>query len=209
MKYEAWIHWLITDRCYYQCPYCLGSQFGGLESAAPVNIAALLKNLNGAFYRIGFSGGEPFVVPNFVETCGEVTKDHVISINSNFTHRRVQDFIQKISPERVVEITASLHYTELEYRGLFERYISNFIEARNKGFEIRCEQPAFPPLSLKVDEIRYKLEREGIEIRFVPFNLGEFRQKYSFQGDPCNAGYNACIVTTNGDMFRCSDVHQK
>lgn len=165
-----------------------------------------------------------------METCREITKAHVISVNSNFTHEMVQDFLRDVPPERVLEITASLHYLELEYRGLFEKYLRNFIEARDRGFNIRCEQPAFPPLISKVDDIREKLGKEGIQIQFVPyigtysdlkypysyskherdlFNLEEFRQDYNFHGKPCNAGYNACIVTSNGDMFRCSDVHKK
>ena len=86
-------------------------------------------------FKITFSGGEPFLVPNFVEACEALTQKHFIGIHSNLTSNSVEKFAQCVNPKQVTGINASLHLRELERCGLVKHYIRHFKILKDKGFD--------------------------------------------------------------------------
>ena len=244
--YDAWLNWSFEGPCNLSCEYCFSGHSPkdteklGRVSSSPqnqhkmpnINIPALIKTLDktGKIFKINFGGGgEPFLVPNIVEACEQITKRHYISFNTNLTHRKVKHFCRKINPRKVLFVLASLHIKELERLGLTDTYISNFLSCKEQGIKVLARVVAYPDLCGEVDKYKNFFQNQGIEIQFMRY-LGFFNGKqypaayteeelrvFGLGNAPdiainrtparlCNAGYNAAKVSTNGDIARCFNI---
>ena len=120
--YDVSLQWSVTNRCNLNCHYCFqfDSEAKRYGEIYKIDIPAVIKTLNktNKVFRIGFVGGEPFLVPNMVEACTEITKKHYIAFNTNLTSSNIKEFSEKIDPKRVIHIVASLHIKELEKHNL-------------------------------------------------------------------------------------------
>lgn len=201
-------------------------------NAFTINIPALIRTLNHAnkTFLISFSGGgEPFLVHNIVEACTKITRRHYIGINTNLTSKKFEEFCEKIEPERVMYIRASLHFKELERLNLLDRFINNFRLCKEKGFNIAATEVAYPSLLGEVESYKRFFKERGIELRFM-FFLGEYNGKrypnsytekeittfgldkpfikslYGRKGKKCNVGYNVSLVSVTGDAVGCTAI---
>jgi hypothetical protein len=227
-QYDAWLIWAPTYQCNLECDYCILEKANRhISNTYNINISALKNTLNNSnkIYRIDFTGGEPFLAPNIVEACIELTKKHFIAFNTNLTSKKVEEFAEKINPERVFFITASCHIKELERMNLLSRYIHNFFYFKNRGFNIRAIEVGYPPLLKEVDKYKRFFLDKGIYLTFCPymgmykgksypksysekevkiFDLEEFNFNQCYPlGQYCNAGYNVGLVKQNGDISYC------
>jgi len=215
------------------CDYCiLENASRHISNTYNINISALKNTLNNSnkIYRIDFTGGEPFLVPNMVELCIELTKKHFIVFNTNLTSKKVKEFAEKINPERVSFIIASCHIKELERLNLLSRYIDNFLLCKNRGFNIWAIEVGYPPLLKEVDKYKKKILEKGIYLTFCPymgrykgkfypdsysekevkiFGLEEFNFNQHYpHGQFCNVGYNVGLVKQNGDISYCIAINK-
>jgi len=204
-----------------------------VNKTSPINICALIKSLDrtNKTFRVGFAGGEPFLVPNLIEACVEITKKHFISLNTNLVTGKVEEFAEKISPARTLHIVASLHINELERYHLVNRYLNNFLKYQKKGFNIIAEAVAYPSLLDKAAKYKIFFQEKGIAVNFSSF-LGDYHGKkypesYSdeelqvfgldkccrlqnhLRGKACNVGYNVALVLPTGVIDLCHQVHQE
>jgi len=227
--YEAWLIWFPTYRCSFNCAYCFFlNPIKKTAPAPPIDIPALVSALDhsGKIIRLSFGGGgEPFNVPNLVQACQAVTRNHFISFTTNLISKKVEDFVAKVDPRRTVLIIASLHIKELERLRLGDKYIRNFLLCREKGFIVSPEAVAYPPLLPEADSYRDFFRRRGVPLKFSPF-LGTFegraypdsytdeqiaqwgldpnvRMNYRPKGKLCNAGFNMGVVNPRGDVWPC------
>ncbi|MCX5700294.1 MAG: radical SAM protein [Candidatus Omnitrophica bacterium] len=199
-------------------------------TADEINIPSLIRTLDKTkkIFRIGFTGGEPFLISNFIEACQEITKKHFIALNTNLTSNKIKEFCEKIDPLRVVHFNASTHIKELERLNLMDRYICNFLICKECGFNIFSREVAFPPLLGEVDKYKRFFKEAGIELTFGPF-CGEYQGKqypqaytekeieifglnktsdsdirhFYQKGKFCNVGYNVGVVDLYGDIQPC------
>jgi len=224
--YDAWLHWELLSSCNLDCKYCFYYEAKNPQ-INKINIPSLLKTLEdtGRIFRISFTGGEPFLVPNIIEASVEITKKHYISFNTNLICENIKEFAKKINPAKVIEIHASLHIKELERANLLENFINNFYLCKKRGFTIYAQAAAYPPLLNEVEKYREFFRDRGIEISFGPF-LGTYNGRsypYSYSSEElkgfnlnlktiaqcnqylrvCNAGYNVGIIHANGDIHPC------
>ena len=232
--YDAWLHWVVQDRCNLNCNYCYSFDSDAKKQGAifSINIPALIHTLNktNTTFRISFTGGEPFLTPNIIEACIEITKQHYIAFNTNLTATRFKEFGANINPERVIHITASVHIAELETYNLTYRFIDNYVVLREKGFSIDAIEVGHPSLLNHVQKYKDAFKRKGLDIAFGPF-VGEYEGRqypdsytqeeihifdlkdtpniFSQKGTLCNAGYNVGIVLPNGDVVNCSPISEK
>ncbi len=193
----------------------------------PIKIGRLIRALDATrnTFRINFAGGEPFLVPNFVEACAEITKRHFISINTNFVTGKVDEFSEKVDPKRVIVIIASLHIKELERRDLLSEYIKNFLKLQECGFPLLSKGVAYPAILGEVEKYKDFFKKKGIKIVFDPFvgsyNGQWYPEAYTdkeidiFGLEPscksrtdskrkiCNAGYNIAVVFSDGSIYPC------
>jgi MoaA/NifB/PqqE/SkfB family radical SAM enzyme len=194
-----------------------------------IDIPQLMKALDktGMTFKITLTGGgEPFLVPNFVEACRALSKKHYLSVLTNLTSDKAREFAQTVDPVRVVDILAAAHLLELQKRGLMENFIRNFLMCRQRGFSIRAVAVAYPPLLPKMDYYKQYFEDRGIALEFVPFykscrdqadseagkekvisdSVPEDRwvmKPLASKGRHCHAGYNIGAVTPQGIIRPC------
>jgi MoaA/NifB/PqqE/SkfB family radical SAM enzyme len=232
VKYDAWLHWHITNRCNMECEYCFSVPHKPDNDIASIDTNKLLETLSktNKTFRIGFTGGEPFLVPNFVEAASKITEDHFLSINTNLTLPAVADFAEKINPDKVLFIHASFHFTELQKKNLLEKYTYYFHLLKEKNFNIYAEEVAYPPHLERLEKDAERLKRLGINLRFGAYYgfIGDKRypesyteeeinrfnlprseiEKFSQKNVLCNAGYNVGVVFSKGQIKPCFQIHE-
>jgi hypothetical protein len=228
-RYDAWLVWFPTYRCFFDCAYCFFlNPIKKTAPSPPIDIPALVSALDhsGKVVRLSFGGGgEPFTVPNLVEACREVTRNHFISFTTNLISKKVEEFAATVDPRRVVLLIASLHIKELERLRLVERYIRNYLLCQEKGFPVSPDAIAYPPLLPEAGKYRDLFGRRGVPLKFSPY-LGAFegryypdaytdeeiaewgldpnvRKNYRQKGKLCNAGFNMGVVNQRGDVWPC------
>jgi MoaA/NifB/PqqE/SkfB family radical SAM enzyme len=217
------------------CDYCSSGRGVTRGPRASIDIEKLIETLDrtNKIFKIGLSGGgEPFLVPNLVEACLELTKKHYLSFNTNFAERAVREFLEKIDPKRVLYIIASCHIKALEKRNLLETFIDNFLLAKEKGINIRAVEVAYPPIIKEIEKYRELFASKEIQLDFNEF-CGRYNDKdypkdytdeeldaFGFkrptvnthypdsnkQKRLCNAGYNVAYVNSNGDITPCESI---
>jgi len=184
-------------------------------------------------FLISFTGGgEPFLVGNLTDACSALTKkQHYVSLVTNLTSVKVEEFAERIDPKKVPFILASLHIKELERKGLVDRFVSNFALLKGKGFNMFAREVAHPSLLKEADKYRKYFMERGIELHFAPF-FGKFNNRrypdaYTMEelrvfglnrkmdvqifhqfGKLCNAGHNVAFVDENGDIRPCFNIKQ-
>ncbi len=198
-----------------------------------INIPALIRALDktNKIFNISFTRrGEPFLVPNIIEACVEITKKHYVCFNTNLTSKKIRELCEKIDPQRVIWIAASLHIKELERLNLLDTFIHNFLLCKEKGFNIVAQEVAYPKLFNEVEEYKEFFKKKGIELGFSRFqgvcggkrypdsytqqeletfgleNKEEIKMSLSSRGEICNAGYNVAAVMSNGDIHLCHEI---
>ncbi len=231
-NYDAWLQWNVTNRCNLECEYCFSTPPKPKNDIPPIRINELIRTLeaSGLIFRIGFTGGEPFLVPNFVKAALAITDKHFISINTNLTLPSVKVFADKINPEKVLFIHASFHYSELTAKNLLQTYLDNYSILRNSGFEIYAEEVAYPPHLERLKKDSELLSSLGIELRFGAYygfykgrrypesysaaEIEEFSlpkseiDKFKQKGVLCNAGFNVGTVYSKGQIKPCFQYHE-
>ncbi|MFA5090316.1 MAG: hypothetical protein WC510_04715 [Candidatus Omnitrophota bacterium] len=252
-NYDAWLHWTFNNSCNLNCSYCfshikLQEKPGRLKGPAlfsrinlfgrrnkrscVIDIPALKNTLAraGGVFNISFTGGgEPFLIPNVVQACLEITRKHYVGFNTNLVCKKVREFACKVNPEKVVFFHASLHIKELERLGLTGQYIDNFYLFRKHGFNIDASEVGYPPLLDEADRYRSFFKENGIELRFDPF-FGEYEGRqypgsytqeeleifninidtHYRKGKLCNAGYNIGVVLEeDGNISPCIFIRER
>lgn len=225
--YDAWIHWNATSVCNYNCEYCFG-HIDETNEVEPIKISRLINTLNktGKIFRISFTGGEPFLIPNFIEASRAISEKHFLSLNTNLIHEHVKEFANTIDPMRVIRVHASFHFEQLREKGETHRYIGHYQELEFKGFPMRAEAVAYPEYAPLAEELRKYLLEHDIVLHFGPF-LGTYKNRkypesytnkeiklfglsddcrllHRQMGAFCNAGYNAAVASHKGKIMTCN-----
>jgi MoaA/NifB/PqqE/SkfB family radical SAM enzyme len=230
--YDRLIIWNVTKFCNFRCPICAAKaiKIPGYTIPQKINIKALKKFLDNTdeTYRISFTGGEPLLIKNIIDTFREITHKHYLSLFSNLVNPRVQKIAEVINPDRVTFINASAHLIELERHNLIETFLLNCLLLKKKGFTIHVTELAYPFRIHKAEEYQRLFEEKGIELHYRPFRgiwkrrqypqaytseeIQHFSLNKSGSYNPfifnrknklCNAGYTVAIAGYNGNVRPC------
>lgn len=237
-RYEYRINWEITGLCNFNCSYCIngtnhGSQTPQIFSAKEIN--NFFKNTK-KNWLILITGGEPFIYPDFVNICKELTYNNSLQITTNLSSPLIYEFADKISPEKIFILSASYHYLERKKRELTEDFKSKCLYLKSKGFPVLVNYIAHPHTMNRIEEDLAMFNDLGIET-FVLLLRGyvdgkpypeaytkkelEIIMKYVLDPDTetaaaagkldfyshyCNAGKNYFFVDMNGNISRCSTI---
>lgn len=159
-------NWLINDFCNFDCIYCYpGSKknkFIGLHDYQKIIDGF---NRTGLRWLIYISGGEPFLFPNFVELCEKLTEKHIISLNTNLSHKDVFRFAECISPERVRCFHCSLHIQEREKHKSVKDFIYRYKFLESKRFYVYASYVLHPLLLNRFRDDYAYFKSEGIILR--------------------------------------------
>lgn len=179
------------------------------------------------------TGGEPFLYPNFVPLCRELTRNHFLTLFTNLSTTNVLQFAESIDPRRVYSLNASLHISEREKRGRLDQFIAYVLHFQKKGFEIRVDYVAYPPLFDRLERDWRMLTGRGIQHVSLQAFQGIYRSRLypsaysrqerdafrslstderevdliertrSFFGQPCRGGKQFFFMNIGGDIRRC------
>lgn len=229
--YDVWLQWNLTSQCNFGCTYCFGKTPPNKKTINRINIDAVMTTLekDGRTFRIGFTGGEPFLIPNFTDACKKITDKHYISLNTNLViSEKIGEFCDTISPVKVLNVHASLHFEELIRNSLFDRYAANYYLLKEAGFNIYSEAIAYPETISQIKQYRAFMKNYNIEFRYAPFfgehGNGSYPEAYSDEelsafeldmdnikahyqkGNKCNAGFTAAVVSPTGKISPCFNL---
>lgn len=167
---EIMFDWMLTDACNFYCDYCHPNI--AVHKNEPAKHGKTSAEIAQAFLDVGrpihlfMSGGEPLMLPNFVDFCETITSSKSrISMNTNLSHREViKDFSRRIDPNQVGQINAGLHLLERQRQGLdMETFANDVVLLQDKGFRIDVFYVLYPPLLEQFDQDAAYLKSLGIE----------------------------------------------
>lgn len=184
LRPEIYLHWNMLRECNFSCNYCIVEATGG--APRKVDVSRIVQRLNrfNKTMLISFSGGEPFLIPNFTELCAALSESHLIRIDTNLSlDDACEKFLHVVNPDRVLEICFSTHVLEREKRGIgLDRLRSLVNRFQDKGFTMIGKFVAYPPLIERMENDIKFFESHGIRV-LPSFFWGTYKGKsYPFDG---------------------------
>lgn len=229
LNYNKSMLWNMTKNCNFQCSYCYFPHTSG-KVKNPIPTETLLNFLNKGndTWLVGMTGGEPFIYPDFVNLCEQLTQKHYIGIDTNLSITKiVRELAARISPSRVNDIYASLHIEEREKRNGVESFIENYHTLNQAGFTVKVNYVLHPELENRYqDDVAFFYDN-GVPITPRPFkglyNNRKYPQNYAqsikdlfsnhpdagtkmvfnFKGIDCKSGNDLIRMEPNGTVLRC------
>ncbi|MBU1862735.1 MAG: 4Fe-4S cluster-binding domain-containing protein [Candidatus Omnitrophica bacterium] len=235
IPYDAWLSFAFTKQCDFQCQYCASNIIRKIlkkvSIAHSIKIEKLIDTLGRTkkIFKISFTGGgEPFFIPNILETCAQLTTKHYIDFVTNLISPKIKLLVQSINPKKVLLITASLHIKELERHKLLDVFIAHYHLCKENGFPVIAQEVAYPPLVTEIAYWKKYFKTHNVNFLFVPFSgihkgkhypaaytdkeINQFeldpgvRNSFRHFGKMCNAGHNFGVVSPKGTITTCVDV---
>jgi MoaA/NifB/PqqE/SkfB family radical SAM enzyme len=233
--------WKVNQRCNFRCEYCFSAginpyrEHPGCGRYSPQHIAQSFDR-TGRSWWISMTGGEPFLYPGFVQLCRELTRNHFLTIFTNLSTTNVLQFAESIDPRRVYSLNASLHIVERERRRRLDQFIAYALHFQKKGFRVRVDYVAYPPLFDRLEHDLRMLTARGIEHVSLQAFQGVYRSRlypsgysrqerevfrslstddretdliertHSFFGQPCRGGQEFFYMNIGGEMRRCPEA---
>jgi MoaA/NifB/PqqE/SkfB family radical SAM enzyme len=125
--------------------------------------------------HIHFSGGEPFIYPDFFILITHLSKKHTLEFSTNLSFD-VGSFIEKMDPTRV-RLDASFHP---EFIGL-EKFLEKLSQLKNSGFSVSVSFVAYPPQLKEMEAIEARCKKSGIKL-IVQLFRGEYKGRIYPEG---------------------------
>ena len=176
----------LTMRCNLKCSFCLNSFDGGFDRKRfpEADGESWIRGLNRIKSRKGvpitFSGGEPFLHPDFIPIINGLNPDLEIDISTNlYWGKGLEKFIKEVPAERLrrespyPSIRVSYHPEQM---GSGERLFTNVKRMKDAGFDIGIYSVLYPsPEHLQaITQMQFRCADEGILFRVKDFT-GTFK----------------------------------
>lgn len=173
--FDAFIHWEMSTECNFRCSYCFLDDY---SSKCNIDIKNLLRMLNyfGKKSLISITGGEPFLVPNFIDIVKTITKNHYVRIDTNLSiTTKCLQFSEEIDPSKIPEIVYSIHPKERNRLGMkLNDLFLTVKHMQRKGFHLIGNYIIHPEYMDSVEADIKDLRRQGFDIRPSLF-IGEYK----------------------------------
>jgi MoaA/NifB/PqqE/SkfB family radical SAM enzyme len=160
------ITWNITNFCNFQCEYCINSNADDLAQIEGIDFLTQKKGFDslGKDWIIHITGGEPFLMKEFINLCENISTNHYISLNTNLTTANIYQFADHLNPEKVLFISSSVHILEREKRDPnLKKYIEKIIYLQEKRFNIIASYVAFPSVLSRIKDDFKTLKDGGVQ----------------------------------------------
>ena len=171
-------NWVVSLACNQRCPYCTipardKKDRGGLEPDLEAAVRAF--DATGLRWSLHITGGEPLLLPGFIDACVSLTVNHRVSINTNLS-RSVDALCDRVDPQRVDFINCSLHSTQRGGRDL-DALVQRVLLLKRHGFNTFVTQVMWPPDLDGFAELSSRLLDRGIVVRPKVFR-GRYRGRF-------------------------------
>lgn len=229
--------WFTTMACNYHCHYCweVQAQDRGEFKAAPWDktsdrwVAAWNRLKPGI---LDVTGGEPFLLPWLVDFYERLDPGIQLGMTTNISHDLTQ-FVQRVPPERFVNITCSWHPSDNGTKGqpnnLF-LFTGRLMLLAQRGYPVCVNYVAWPEQLWLIDFFRDWFQSRGVRfhvdpyssIAYYPFEMSEREEAYvrkhtgpdrephewtrQYGKDyqvDCSGGIDHISVQPDGSAWRC------
>jgi MoaA/NifB/PqqE/SkfB family radical SAM enzyme len=211
-----------------KCPYCIhgklqrdGKDFAAEPFKPSKQWAEALNKIRPQI--IDFTGGEPFLQPDFAGLINMLEEDIKVAFTSNAS-MDFSEFVQRVNPMRIVNITLSFHPTS---HVSFDMFVGKIMLLKQRGFPVGVNYVAAPEQMYLIPAYQSRFNLLGLRFHVDPFMQGDFEDKYEFskqeleflapyvqQDRPlsymkkeeavvCSAGVSHLSIHPNGDAWRC------
>jgi sulfatase maturation enzyme AslB (radical SAM superfamily) len=167
MQYDVEADFYPLTTCNFRCDYCfLSKQALGAKIVVHGTNEQWQDGFDstGKTWLIHMTGGEPMIYPKFVDLCQRLTRRHYLSINSNLSHRAVDEFAEVIDPRRVHFINAALHLVERRQRSGFDAFIGRVQKLQSAGFTAFVLVVMTPPVLARFPKLVQIFQNQGLNI---------------------------------------------
>lgn len=124
-----------------------------------------------------FTGGEPFLFPNFIELCRILTRDHYISINSNLSLPNSLQLIDRVNAEAVDYIHCGVHLEDRTKHEGLSTLLQRLKMFADSGFAIFASLVMTPDAFGHFEQLNHSFQQIGVPL--IPKALrGVFRQQH-------------------------------
>jgi MoaA/NifB/PqqE/SkfB family radical SAM enzyme len=165
MDYDIEADWHLLDTCNYRCDYCFFPP-ARLSARLPAPVAA--EAWDAAFAATGLTwllhvtGGEPTLLPGFAALCERLSRRHLLSLNTNLSHRAVLDLATRVDPSRLRFVNAALHPAERARRDGMPAFLRHAVALLRRGFPLFVSFVATPRALAEADELRAAVAPLGL-----------------------------------------------
>lgn len=225
-----YIMWNMTRKCNYRCGYCYFPHDNSpVDFTLPVEKILAFLDARGEQWRVGMTGGEPFIYPKFLEICEALTQRHVLDLDTNLSvSGKIRQFAERIDPGKVHSIYAGLHIEERERNKGVEAFIKNYHTLKSRYFNIIVNYVLHPRLLPRYEDDAAFYAERGVPLKPRPFK-GVFEEKkypqayderargyfaghagagkkvvFNFKGVPCEGGRSFVRLEPDGTIFKCA-----
>lgn len=234
--------WFTTMKCDLGCHYCWEVQAEKHGMYKPIPVGPSADKWVEAWNRLepdllDITGGEPFLIPWMYDLIDRLNPRTKLAFTSNLTADFTK-FVQRFSPEQVINITASWHPSEngsaSRANNLYS-FTGKALMLKNRGFPVTVNFVSWPEQLWLIEDFKHWFESKGIRfhvdpyssISFYPFAFSAAEQGHidrfvspertphpwtvAFGKDyavSCNGGSEHLSVLPDGSAHRCILEHQ-
>jgi len=164
LGYEIEADWVLLRTCNFRCGYCaiLPEDLGGKISvyASPREWLEAF-NATGKSWLLHITGGEPSIYPDFVELCEHLTRNHYLSINTNFSNPSLDNLCENVDAARVHFINAALHYEE-RVKTSVDMFVRRALKFNERNFNLLISSVMTPAVARIFGELQAAFEAHGL-----------------------------------------------
>lgn len=176
--YRVFWCWDISYVCNYKCSYCIVDTWRKTTYLTPEEWKKIWDLIfeNYGSTHIRFSGGEPFVYPNFLKLLRLLGEKHTLNITTNLSFD-VEEFVKEvgsIADKAQLVISASFHP---EFVSLKD-FIGKICYLKSKGIYASVSFVSWPPFLKDMLAIKEEMEKNKIEFLIIPLQGAHFGKKY-------------------------------
>ena len=217
--------WYSTMKCNNRCPYCLAFQVDDPMIKVPFREwrewADVWNRFEGELL-LDITGGEPFLVPGMVDLINGLNDSIKVAVTTN-TRCDLTRFVQEVSPEKCISVTASLHPSAPANT---EQFLGKILLLKNRGFRVIVNFVAYPEQLWMIPWFKEQVEGCGVPFHVDPYGPGPkrpytlsseeeaFLRRYVgadrsdfFNHEPvlycCSGGMNFLSVLPDGSAYTC------
>lgn len=176
--YRVYWCWDITYECNYRCSYCIVDRWRETRYISINEWKIIWDEIfeNYGSTHIRFSGGEPFVYPNFIELLKILGEKHTLNITTNlsFNAKELLKETASIIDKCSLSLSASYHP---EYQKLND-FIKKVIYLKSNGIYVSVSIVAWPPILKNIPLIKRNMEENNIEFLIIPLQGRFFDKNY-------------------------------
>lgn len=176
--YRVFWCWDISYICNYKCSYCIVDTRRQTTYLSPERWKEIWDFIFESYgsTHIRFSGGEPFIYPNFFKLLRFIGEKHTLNVTTNLSFD-VEKFAEEIAPvadKSQLVISASFHPEFVRLEG----FIDKILYLKSRGVYASASLVSWPLFFKDIINIKKEMDNNGIEFLIIPLSGTHFGRSF-------------------------------